>query len=58
MQDPPKVASPKWVSMAREKAQWLRKHELGRKKKMEDILRYLEDEIVRVESLIKEQEEQ
>jgi hypothetical protein len=58
MQDPPKGISPEWVSFARDKAQWLRKHELERRKKMEDLFRYLGDETARVESLIKEAEEQ
>jgi hypothetical protein len=58
MQDPPKGASPKWVSYARENAQWLKNQELIKKKKMDDLFRYLEDETARVESLIRENEEQ
>jgi hypothetical protein len=58
MQDLPKGASPKWVSMARDKAQWLQNHQLKRKMRMEDLFHYLEDEVARVKSLIGENEEQ
>jgi hypothetical protein len=57
-QDPPKGASLKWLSMARGNAQWLQKHELSRKREMEDFFHYLEGEMARVESLIRENEEQ
>ena len=57
MQDPPKVASAKWRSMARARIEWLQKHEMRKKEKLEALLRHLEDEIARVESLIENENE-
>ncbi len=50
-QDPPKGVSVEWLSKARYNANFLKKWELIRKEKMEDLLSDLENEMVLVDVL-------
>jgi hypothetical protein len=57
MQDRPKVSSAKWRSMVRRKIEWLQKNEMRKEERLAVLLRHLEDEIDRVESLIEKENE-
>ncbi|KAF8257953.1 hypothetical protein EI94DRAFT_1816430 [Lactarius quietus] len=53
---PPRTPSAEWLSKAQESTQWLQQHELRRKQKLEALLQYLDADMSRVESLIRENE--
>jgi hypothetical protein len=55
MQDRPKVASPGWCSMARERLKTLHGSEMRKKEKMGALVQHLEDEIAQVKSLIEQE---
>jgi hypothetical protein len=55
MQDRPKVASPEWCLMARERLKNLHEGEMRKKEKMGALVQHLEDEIARVRSLIEQE---
>jgi len=57
-QHPPKAPSTEWLSKARMMAQSLYKREWRRKEKIEKLVRYLDDEMSRVETSIRETESQ
>ena len=58
VQHPPKAPSTEWLSKARMMAQSLYKREWRRKEKIEKLVRYLDDEMSRVETSIREIESQ
>ena len=53
-QRPSRAPSTEWISEARVMAQSLYKHELRRKEKIEKLVQHLDDEMSRVETLIRE----
>ena len=52
VQNPPKGVSAEWRSKAREMALSLHEHEMRRKEKIEELLRHMDNEMSKVESLI------
>jgi hypothetical protein len=57
MQDPPKIASAEWCSGARARVEWLKMCEMQKKERLEALLRHLEDEITRVQSLLEKEKD-
>jgi hypothetical protein len=55
MQDPPKGISKEWLSLSRDRIQWLKQEEGKRIKQLDELLGNLKDEMVLVEYLSREE---